>query len=137
MIGKEEADQIAEGLRAEAIAAGLEVLYIHPQLCGHRGSWTCYAVDLRPAGDRTWMEGSHESESSVRRAIVLFRDGRVTEHALAWTRRNLRDGHTYSAGCTCGETVRGGNYESALRGIWDHRDEELAAMAEEEADGGQ
>jgi hypothetical protein len=129
VISAQEAQQIAESLDEEAVAAGLTVSNLRPQLCGHRGNWSCYVVDLRAADGQTWMEASHESESSIRRAIVLFRDGRADQHALAWTRRNLTDS-SYSAACLCGETVRGGRYEDALAGIWEHRDEELAELAE-------
>lgn len=127
-INETEAQHFADQLRAEAVAAGMVVITLRPMRC-HGGSYGCFLVDLLTADGGMWMEGSHESESSVRQAIVLYVRGNVREHLLEWTRRNLRD-LTWSVGCACGATFRAQTWDDAARGVWEHRDELAAELAE-------
>jgi hypothetical protein len=132
-IDETEARHVADDLRAEALAAGLDVVTLRTMPC-HGGRWGCFLVDLRGPDGVTWMEGSHESESSVRQAIVLYVRGHVRGHVLEWTRRNLRD-MTWSVGCACGSTFRAQTWDDAARGVWEHRDELAAELAEAVAGG--
>lgn len=126
------AREVAEDLTLEAISAGLTVVTLSPHPCRAESSW-CLRVDLRTGDGGCWMEATHESESSVRRAIVLYGQGNVREHTLVGVRGPNRDG-SLSAFCACGETSRAFTAEVAKKGIWEHREWELQEAADMEGE---
>jgi hypothetical protein len=114
------AERLAGELAELARQANLIVHRLEPQLC--HGGYDCFRVDLAMPDGSTWMEASHESETSIRQAIMLWARGDVG-HGLDWTRENGRDG-TWSAGCLCGQVFRAQDPATALRGVQEHWAEE-------------
>lgn len=69
---RDQAQTLARRLSKAANKATLTVTTLQPMRC-HGGWGKCFLVQIWTSGGRLWMEGSHESEESIREALRLYR----------------------------------------------------------------